>query len=213
MLWSAEEMLDGQHQRVDISAHARTVHNGLLQKRLEEDLCWIICRVPTNDPLVKGLNWTTSESSGAVWNKYLYFAAFYFYLFYHMDEPCFQKNSSFKGVCLYVAENCLVESLFLPQNLTFFCSPYEERLTHRAIHLFAVKKWWPLVVIQLQTSLQQNIQRSVLFLVCFWGRGGARGLGFVNTVANTHTHTHTHMHTHTTDEHLGITTSMYFGRM
>ena len=36
---SAEEMLDGQHQRVDISIHARTVHKGLLQKRLEEGLC------------------------------------------------------------------------------------------------------------------------------------------------------------------------------
>ena len=36
--WSAEEMLDGQHQGVDISAHVRTAHKGLLQKRLEEDL-------------------------------------------------------------------------------------------------------------------------------------------------------------------------------
>ena len=37
--WSAEEMLDEQHQRVDIPAHARTAHKNLLQKRLEEDLC------------------------------------------------------------------------------------------------------------------------------------------------------------------------------
>ena len=37
--WSAEEMLDGQYQRVDIPAHARTARKGLLQKRLEEDLC------------------------------------------------------------------------------------------------------------------------------------------------------------------------------
>ena len=36
---SAEEMLDGQHQRVDIPAYARTAHTGLLQERLEEDLC------------------------------------------------------------------------------------------------------------------------------------------------------------------------------
>ena len=36
--WSAEEMPDGQCQRVDISAYARTAHKGLLQKRLEEDL-------------------------------------------------------------------------------------------------------------------------------------------------------------------------------
>ena len=37
--WSAEKILDGQHQRVDTPAHARTAHKGLLQKRLEEDLC------------------------------------------------------------------------------------------------------------------------------------------------------------------------------
>ena len=37
--WAAEEMLGGQHQRVDIPAYARTAHKGLLQKRLEEDLC------------------------------------------------------------------------------------------------------------------------------------------------------------------------------
>ena len=36
---SAEEILDRQRQRVDIPAHARTAHNGLSQKRLEEDLC------------------------------------------------------------------------------------------------------------------------------------------------------------------------------
>ena len=32
-------MLDGQRQRVDIPAHAGTAHYGLLEKRLEEDLC------------------------------------------------------------------------------------------------------------------------------------------------------------------------------
>ena len=33
-----EEMLDGQRQRVDIPAHARTADKGLLQESLEEDL-------------------------------------------------------------------------------------------------------------------------------------------------------------------------------
>ena len=37
--WSAEEMLDEQHQRVDIPAHARIANTGLLQKTLEDDLC------------------------------------------------------------------------------------------------------------------------------------------------------------------------------
>ena len=58
MLLLAEEMLDGQHQGADIPAHARTVHKGLLQKRLEEDLCWIVSRVPLMTQSVKGLNWT-----------------------------------------------------------------------------------------------------------------------------------------------------------
>ena len=38
MLLSTEEMLDGQHERVDSPPNVRTAHNGLLQKRLEEDL-------------------------------------------------------------------------------------------------------------------------------------------------------------------------------
>ena len=36
--WLAEEMLDGQRQRVDIPAYAKTAHKGLLQKR-QEDFC------------------------------------------------------------------------------------------------------------------------------------------------------------------------------
>ena len=35
----AEEMLDGQHHRVHLPTKARAAHHGLLQKRLEEDLC------------------------------------------------------------------------------------------------------------------------------------------------------------------------------
>ena len=37
--WSSEEMLDGQHKRVDIPAHAGNARYGLPQKRLLEDLC------------------------------------------------------------------------------------------------------------------------------------------------------------------------------
>ena len=41
------------------SGHARTVRKGQLQKRLEEDLCWIIPHVPSGDPIGQGteLNW------------------------------------------------------------------------------------------------------------------------------------------------------------
>ena len=38
--------------------HARSAHNGLLQKRLEEDLCWIIPHVHLVPQSVKGMNWT-----------------------------------------------------------------------------------------------------------------------------------------------------------
>ena len=55
---SAENILDWQHQRVDIPAHARTVHKDLLQERLEEDLRWTVPHVPSTTQSVKGLNWT-----------------------------------------------------------------------------------------------------------------------------------------------------------
>ena len=60
MPWLAEEMLDAQHQRVDIPAHARTVHKGLLRKRLEEDLCWII--PPPNNPIGQGTEQNMSQN-------------------------------------------------------------------------------------------------------------------------------------------------------
>ena len=54
-------MLGGQHQRVDVPAHARTAHKCLLQKRLEEDLCYIVLHVPPTTQSVKGLNWNRTE--------------------------------------------------------------------------------------------------------------------------------------------------------
>ena len=56
--WSEEEVLDGRYQRMDIPVHARTAHNGLLQQRLEEDICWIVCRVPPTTESVERLNWS-----------------------------------------------------------------------------------------------------------------------------------------------------------
>ena len=61
-LWSAEDMLDGQNQRVDVPAHARTAHMGLLQKRPEENICWIVPHVPPTIKSLKGLSWTESTS-------------------------------------------------------------------------------------------------------------------------------------------------------
>ena len=52
-LWSVEEMLDGHHQRVDISVHARTAHD---YGNLEEDLCWIVLPVPWQPNWSR--NWT-----------------------------------------------------------------------------------------------------------------------------------------------------------
>ena len=56
--WLAEEKLDGQSERVDIPAHARTAHKGFLQKRLEGDLCSLDLHVPPTIQSVKGLNRT-----------------------------------------------------------------------------------------------------------------------------------------------------------
>ena len=63
--WSEEEMMDGQHPRVEIPAHARTAHNGLLEKRLEENLRWIVCHVPPTTRFVKGLKWTELNNKDA----------------------------------------------------------------------------------------------------------------------------------------------------
>ena len=38
--------------------NVRTAHRGLLQKRLEEDLCWLVPHVPPMTQLVKALRWT-----------------------------------------------------------------------------------------------------------------------------------------------------------
>ena len=43
------------HWRVGIPANTRAAHMGLLQKGLEEDLCWIVLRVPSETKSVKGL--------------------------------------------------------------------------------------------------------------------------------------------------------------
>ena len=39
-------MLDGQRQRVNVPVHARTAHDGILQKGMEEDICWIALHAP-----------------------------------------------------------------------------------------------------------------------------------------------------------------------
>ena len=49
--WSAEEMLERQHQRVDFPTHARTVQKGLLQKRLEERSQLSHPWCPPDDPI------------------------------------------------------------------------------------------------------------------------------------------------------------------
>ena len=67
MPWSTEETLDRQHQRMDIPAHARSAHKGLLKERLEEDLCWLVSHVPPASQSVKRLNWTELIMCGCVW--------------------------------------------------------------------------------------------------------------------------------------------------
>ena len=49
--WSAEKMLDGQHQRVDIHAHARTEHKGLLQKKTVRGSLLNLPSCPLDDPV------------------------------------------------------------------------------------------------------------------------------------------------------------------
>ena len=67
MPWSVGKMLDGQQKERTFPAHARTAYNGLVQKRLDEDLSGIICHVPLLTQLVKGLNCTVSWKCGTLW--------------------------------------------------------------------------------------------------------------------------------------------------
>ena len=76
--WSTEEMLDGQHQRENISALAGTAHMGLLHKRLEEDICWIVPRVPLTTRSVNELNWTELNRLWAFNTKGVFFPFFLF---------------------------------------------------------------------------------------------------------------------------------------
>ena len=103
MPWSTEEMLDGQHQRVDIPAHARAAYKGLLQKRLEEDLCWIVPYVPPTTALVKELNWT-ELNCGLVMQRIM--KSKHFCVIWHYFH-CFHKNlfiPKLSFVCLCVCE-------------------------------------------------------------------------------------------------------------
>ena len=64
--WSAEETLSGQHQSNLKSGPLcpfRPAYNVLPQEGLEEDLCWIVPRIPTKIHSVKGPNWTELRSA------------------------------------------------------------------------------------------------------------------------------------------------------
>ena len=53
---SAQDLLDGQRQRLDVPAHAGTTHDSLSKKRLEEYLCRIIRHALPTSRSIEGLN-------------------------------------------------------------------------------------------------------------------------------------------------------------
>ena len=57
--WSVDDAVVGR-ENAGWTAHARTARKDLLQKRLAEDLCWIVPHVPFDDPVGQGteLKWT-----------------------------------------------------------------------------------------------------------------------------------------------------------
>ena len=48
--------MDNIEERTSLP-RARTAHKGLLQERLDEDLCWMVLHVPPKIQSVTGLNW------------------------------------------------------------------------------------------------------------------------------------------------------------
>ena len=113
MLWSAEEMLDGQNQRVDIPANARTFNKDLLQERLEKDLCWIVSRVPLMMQSVKGPNWRVFFSGKKCFTDSVCFSNRMF-----VSLTVFQWQFSYSGdvsvtTCLYQWESdCIHDRMF-----------------------------------------------------------------------------------------------------
>ena len=67
-VWSASEMLDGHDQSVDVPAHARSAHDSLSQKRLEDVLCRVVRYAPIpvapDDPVARGTEVNLSEFAG-----------------------------------------------------------------------------------------------------------------------------------------------------
>ena len=58
----AEEMLDGQHQKVDIPAHVRSAHKGLLQKKAGRESLLNRLSCPPDDPIGRGTELFTEGS-------------------------------------------------------------------------------------------------------------------------------------------------------
>ena len=65
--WSAEKMLDGRHQRVNIPAHARTAHKGLLRRRLEADLLLNRLPCPPDNLIGQGTDWCRLNCFAPMW--------------------------------------------------------------------------------------------------------------------------------------------------
>ena len=91
--WPAEEILNGQLQGVDFPFRARTAHDGLSQKRLEEDLYWLVPQVPPpDDPRSAGTELTWIDI-------YIFVnqtsSPHYLCLIVHELSPPVRKNDSF----------------------------------------------------------------------------------------------------------------------
>ena len=110
MPWLAEEMLDGQLQRVDIPDHARATHKGLLLKRLEEYLCWIVPHV------IWSRDWT--ELSQVVWWVRISFSFTELGCWERTLCTCVWKQMWF--ICYYLVLFC---DFFLPLVFCMCCSP------------------------------------------------------------------------------------------
>ena len=101
MPWSAEEMLDGQHRRMDIPAKARTAHKGLLQKTLEEALLnGPSC--PPDDPIGQGtpLNVELIDSDLGR----LYLCRWFSHCICRMQAPVSVKMRIIAYVCAHTCE-------------------------------------------------------------------------------------------------------------
>ena len=168
----AEELLDGQHQRVDVQAHARTAHNSLQKKRLEWG-SWLICPTCAPDDLTgseTSVKWCVTRSCTLVLNTVGILLPRMFQ--HEFSNPCTYNRDNHEGV------KCL-PNMHSFQMLTFR-SGEKKKKPHKTISITCSmwRTFSSCCKASILSSRRRNWLRSSCTCVdsppdaCLWAKGG-----------------------------------------